>query len=419
MATQRHSIRKITFPFTPDTFQTIVHPLNYLVYILPYATSILLYNDITNPLVTRTFKPNERFVEIEILDSDPNSPNYNKHVIDDYIKQGIFSKIPLSFETTSGVPGVAPDPAVFNVETIHTLFNYAYGNGHHLIQNGVFKRDTQLVWLGRYSLDGTTEFPRIYYYDLVSNILNFDDVDYDTLETWYYRATNVVLDSQGSPWLIYETPNIGTPANYDYHLTTYNDLDGTINMMQVGGGSSVVILNNQATQLDFSTLLIDVFDNKYLCTYNGMYKVVGSVLTLLFAAPPGRHFKQAEYSTLYDTFLIKTQERTFIEITSAGDVVQDTQSQGQFPVDFASGSTVAQFIANSNDGLYIFDVRPYLSISKGIQLFTNTNTAQGGPGFIDGDQNTAEVSLFDSMVLKYDTADTDIYFVDILDNQGV
>lgn len=414
MATLRTALRKITFPSTPDTFVNITTVMDYLVYTLPYSTNILLYNDIDNPLVTRTFRPKEIFLASEILVTDTSSPNYNYPVIQEYVTKGIFSKLPLSTTSSIGEPGVPADPTVFNVETIHTILPNAFGSSYIINQGSTFKRDNLLIWVARYSSDGIVELPRVYMFDLIINNLDFYNVTYDASNTWYYRATNPVLDSQGIPWVFYETPNVGTPANYDYHLTTFDDLTGTLDMSQAGG---TVVLSNRVGQLDYSTLLIDALDNKYLCASNGIYKVVGNVLTLLFAPEVGLTFRQAEYKISTNTFLIKTGDSEIIEVDLSGTLLQSSNSFGSIPVDFATGGTVAQVIISSNDGPYIFEAVPYLTNINPIQVFNNSNNTI--EGFIDGDQNTGEISLFDAMVLKYDISDTDIYFIDVLDNIGV
>jgi hypothetical protein len=54
MATLRHALRKITFPFVPSTFESISIPVGYLAYLPVYSITLLLYNS-----TTRLFNPSE------------------------------------------------------------------------------------------------------------------------------------------------------------------------------------------------------------------------------------------------------------------------------------------------------------------------------------------------------------------------
>jgi hypothetical protein len=274
-----------------------------------------------------------------------------------------------------------------------------------------------MCWVARYNPDGINEVPRVYTYNLTTNILSYFDVEFDIGSTFYYRATNPVIDSFGMPWIIFDTPNISTPTNYDIHLTTYNSTAGTINMKQVIGGSNTIILSNQIAQIDYNTLLIDSANNKYLCAYDGMYKVIDNTLTLLFTAIASP-FRHAEYNISTDTFLVTDNNNHLLEFDLAGNILRDSGDLGSFAQEFATGGNLAQSIIIAQDGPPGFNIMPYFSdIFTGITIYYNyNNTIQG---FVNGPQNVGEFTNFGSLVLKYDITDTDIYFIDSLYNLGV
>ena len=421
MSINETALRKITFPHTPDTFQSVTTPVNYLVYRLPYTTSILLYNDVTNPLVTRTFKPDERFVEDEILDADPTSPNYNKPVIEDYIRQDIFSRLPLSYTTTTGVAGTPIDPAILNIVTVGTILQsrWAPGGAYEHIDSSSFMRDGKVCWLSRSSSNGDGEFPSLIEYDIINNTTNFTDVVTDSGFP-DSAHTNPVYDSTGIPYVILYPDNVGNPGNLDFRLATLNNSTGNLDFR--AAQTSVLAVNQPYSGV--ANLVIDGFDNLYLCLFTGIWKydMVNDTFDLLFAAPNGTDFRQIEYNIIYNTLHIKTSADTIIECDLTGTVINDPQNlNGQFPSDFSTGAVdqlPIEALLFPQDGPIQFTVGNYLGDTN----FYNTlmsNFVNYIIGFTDGDLVTGEISQVQMLVGKYDTRDSDIYFIDILDFPGV
>lgn len=417
MSINETALRKITFPHTPDTFQSVITPVNYLVYRLPYATSILLYNDVTNPLVTRTFKPDERFVEDEILDADPTSPNYNKPVIEDYIRQDIFSRLPLSYTTTTGVAGTPIDPAILNIVTVGTVLQsrWAPGGAYERIDSPAFIRNNKVCWLTRSSSNGDGENSAMIEYDIIGNNTNFTDV---VTDTGFPDAahTNPVYDSTGTPYVILYPNNTGNPSNLDFRLATLNNLTGNLDFRN----AHAFILIADQPSVSVANLTIDQADNLYLCLGTGVWKydMANNIFDLLFAAPNGTDFRQIEYNILYNTLHVKTNMSTIVEYDLTGTIINTIQSTQSYADDFSTGAAVVEAVLLLQDGPTEFKVGLYLADVNSYNTLLN-NYALQNQGFTNGDLTIGEISQVQMLVCKYDTRDSDIYFIDILGFPGV
>lgn len=410
MSNNQFALRKISFPFTPDTFETISIPAGYLAYLPAYSTTLLLYGS-----TTRLFNPGDMILESEINISDVNSPNYNTPTIDGYVSKNIFTRIPLYQTSTTGVAGEPIDPAIFNMTTIGVIIPEIWDPGGHFdipVQSS-FLRDGLLYQWSRYSTNGDGEFPILYEYDTATpNSTSFVyDVTYDSGDSWSSLISNPVVDSLGNIIAIKMFANIGNPANADFYLTGFNSMTSTVDISRAG---CTPILMNQSTSIIFRNILIDSADNIYLCATYGLYKVIEDVLTLI--ATPVSDFTSAEYNATTNTILANGSG-FYYEYSTVGALLNTSSSMTvSYPTKFATGMRTVMVQYQPQDGAPDFVVSTYLDDTNGTYIPSNNNDTP--MGFVDGNQTECELSSYHDMVIKYDSEDPDIYFIDGLPMPG-
>jgi hypothetical protein len=409
MSNPRYSLRKISFPASPSTFEDILSSVSYLAYLLPYSTTLSLYDSIT-----RTFIPGEKVLESELLISDVASPNYNKNIIDTYITKDIFSKIPLTMTTTIEIPGASMSPSTFNMTTVGTIIpdRLTPGGRYDIPVQPSFLRDGFLYQLSRYSSNGDGEIPVLYEYDLGAPeaLPATYDVTWDFVGDWAATISNVVIDSFGNINAIKKYTNEITPANTDYYLTGYNNLTSTLDITREG---STAILLNSPTVLSFKNTLIDSDDNIYLCALEGLYKIVAGVLTLI--ATPETNFIAAEYNATTNTILVYDELGTYKIYSTTGTLLNSITTMNTIgPNEFATATEAAMVQYVAQDGPPDFIVSAYLDDTSNINVPTNGNNVLAG--FVDGTETECQLSDYFSMVIKYDSNEPDLYFIDRLTN---
>jgi hypothetical protein len=433
MATlQETALRAIYFPFTdPIPGTEIITVTDYLVYLLPFSTSILLYNDITNPTVTRTFKVKEIFLASEILNTDVSSPNYNEHVIEDYVKQGIFSKLPLTVTSGGpGIPGIPPDPALYEVTTEHTIFAQR-NNYSGAVTGKPFDRGNYITWLQYYGNDGVVWSIEQYNKFQPLNSVGWD-INMPTINT--LTPSNVVTDSSDIPWFLNFVPNVDT-VNYDVWLSNpapylMDNNNRTLNLQDDGS-------NDHASHIG----LVSIAENPNILDSNTAFQ-----MNLLMAEDNTMYFVSAKrvYHIQFGegpfwTEITGLQAETFV---GAGYVYNDAMYDiaTQSLILSTTNNTASTYIikvplANladktislmSSSGNYLFGVLGNIELLWKLfnnpiklgMLLNNENTFSTSitknnnmlfPGFVDwtSESNPGETTYLRYLSLPYDINDTD------------
>jgi len=236
------------------------------------------------------------------------------------------------------------------------------------------------------------------------------DVTWDFVGDWAATISNVVIDSFGNINAIKKYTNEITPANTDYYLTGYNNLTSTLDITREG---STAILLNSPTVLSFKNTLIDSDDNIYLCALEGLYKIVAGVLTLI--ATPETNFIAAEYNATTNTILVYDELGTYKIYSTTGTLLDSITTMNTIGSnEFATATEAAMVQCVAQDGPPGFIVSAYLDDASNINVPTNGNNVLAG--FVDGTQTECQLSVYFSMVIKYDSNEPDLYFIDRLAN---
>lgn len=372
-------------------------------YILPYTTSLLIFDIANNELATKTFKPGDFLPQTDIVNTDVTSEKYNSYRIQEYINKGYFSNVALS--TTVGVPGGPVTPGNGTIETISDLFFHDQGWDMHGVYNIPYKRNDLITWIEYQTQDGPTDY-WVRRFDTNTNTFTASPFSITvTEEIW---ASNFVIKSDGSPAILFYTSSEGAT---DAYLAYVDPITFAVDLT-VATSRRLTGLNINNTNI--SNLMVDEEDTLFFANQDGIYRI----------NPTGPVTKIIDQTNIYATYDTLSQRFYLLEAND-GNTLQSFDKLGN-PIEYSPAGSSIQFAKtetivaaadwtlyggsrNHNPiGLYVY-TWPLFGQDGSLQVTGNLET----DSFLDGPIQTGQITEFSKFVMTYETTN-DIYFIDQL-----
>lgn len=289
---------------------------NYLYYILPYPTNVLIYTNNTKGFTTKTFQPNTLIPQTDILDIDTQSVTYNKEIIQNYIDNGIFSTVTIYTTTAaaaqtqaSGITVDISNPLV-NTEIPNFIPPNLTINYIDLLERAPFYRNNIITWIQ--SNQFADSLPTHYLH--TKSLTGIPPTTVIPLNSITEVSFNPVIDSFGAPIIVNTDMSVGgvigiTPLVYNSNTLTF-DLPAP------------VVTYTFNTYQQPRTLLIDSNDFLYVVLEQSVSRLdAGGVATLLFDVTTYNnlaYINSATYDPLTNSFSIYLDINELLNVSIDG-----------------------------------------------------------------------------------------------------
>lgn len=380
MAYQHAYTRDIYFPSDySETTTTDIDVKIYLKYLLPYSTTLVIYDDpsaaITKGYNVKIFYPGDVYLESELTDFEEESLTYNEGTIKDYIKRNIFTKILIDDSTTTTtIVGSPEDINNYIVTTDASIFTISYNGGTY----------TPLTYNGYWAKDG---FMYVDCSQLVGEAIErwTNKIDPDTLsvvtatylnEGNYVGWTNTVVASPSSGSFTYKVAQPG--ESNQLYLLSDNPF---------WGGGTTVPNNTLLSLTDGSgliNLMIDANDIMYLLTTSACYKIDARgetiLMTSLFNSGDGSFSGNGIYNIYSDTIYIKYMSGSSIaERDLTGSVVNIYNTTANSIEGFSISYDILSYMVSPNGPTTLNNIKLSDLVAGDSQVLSN-DMVDGGPG---------------------------------------
>ena len=376
MAYQHAYIRDIYFPSDySETTTTNIDVKIYLKYLLPYSTTLVIYDDpsaaITKGYNVKIFYPGDVYLESELTDFEEESLTYNEGTIKDYIKRNIFTRILIDDSTTTTTTtGTTVNINDYIVTTEASIFTISFDGGIYtpLTYNGYWAKDgfmyvdcSQLVgesierWTNKIDPNNNTVTTATY--------LN---------EGNYVGWTNTIVASPSSGSYTYK---IAQPVESNQlYLLSDNPFWGSVpnaTLLDLQDGSGLI------------NLMIDANDIMYLLTTSACYKIDARgetiLMTQLFTFTEAGPFKMGIFNIYSNTIYIYSADY-IMEFDLTGTVLNTyTLGLGGAAESFCISYDIISII-QTHDGPNSLNNFKLSDIAAGSSQVLTDNMVDGGPG---------------------------------------
>ena len=416
MAYQNAYTRDIYFP--SDFSETTIIDIDtkiYLKYLLLYSTTLNIFNGPDAPFITKTFKTGEVYLETDLTNFDKTSSTYNEHVMNDYIRRNIFTRIKITDETsTTTIVGRPVGINNYIVTTEASIFTISYNGGTYtpLTYNGYWAKDgfmyvdcSQLVvesierWTNKIDPNNNTVTTATY--------LN---------EGNYVGWTNTVVASPSSGSFTYKIAQPGESSQL--YLLSDNPFWGSVpnnTLLSLTDGSGLI------------NLMIDANDIMYLLTTSACYKIDARgetiLMTQLFTFTEAGPFKMGIFNIYSNTIYIYSADY-IMEFDLTGTVLNTyTLGLGGAAESFCISYDIISIIL-PGDGSTSLNNFKLSDITAGSSQVMVGDMVDGGPGvaktydLVQADPRPNNNPYDYRFILPYDIRNTawdanpDIFFLD-------
>ena len=370
MAYQNAYTRDIYFP--SDFSETTIIDIDtkiYLKYLLLYSTTLNIFNGPDAPFITKTFKTGEVYLETDLTNFDKTSSTYNEHVMNDYIRRNIFTRIKITDETsTTTIVGSPVGINNYIVTTEASIFTISYNGGTYtpLTYNGYWAKDgfmyvdcSQLVvesierWTNKIDPNNNTVTTATY--------LN---------EGNYGGWTNTVVDSNGF------TYKVAQPVESNQlYLLSDNPFWGSVpnaTLLDLQDGSGLI------------NLMINTNDIMYLLTTSECYRIDASgqviLMTSLFNSGDGSFRGNGIYNIYSDTIYIKYYSgSSIVERDLTGSIVNIYNTTSSSIDSFSISYDILSVMIPNDSPTTLNNFKLSDLVAGNSQVLSN-DMVDGGPG---------------------------------------